>query len=159
MIVLAVVLAGLAVLTAAAVSGHRWPLWARVPLVAAAPWLAFAAFQLSRPESGWPTSPPLPAGSALAWGIVDEPDALTHDPGHIDIWAIPPGSARPRAYRFPYTRQLHKQLQQALNAVKRGEPVAVRKPGRPRGRQHAGGSTGGRLVFYRMPPPALPAKR
>lgn len=151
MTTLAVCLAGLAVLTAATLTGRRWPWKWRLPLIAVAPWLAVVAFHLAQPPTGWPaTVRPNSQGAQFVWGVVREPNPSTNDHGEIDLWLIPQGMTRPRAYQLPYTRQLHRQVVAATGMVRRQGRVGLRLA-RRRG-QHA------RWVAYRLPPAKAPPK-
>ena len=132
--------------------------WRRAPYIVCAPPLALALW-LGRPDpAGWPSSAEVPAHAQLVWAVVDEPDAAVGDKGHIYLW-VDVGTAAPRAFALPYSRSLHRQVQKAMNAVKRGEPLGVGRsaPGRHRG-SHGEGGGAGRIRFYPHPPQLLPPK-
>jgi hypothetical protein len=137
-------------------SGGAWR--RRVPYIVCAPPLALALW-LGRPDpAGWPTSARVPAQSSLVSAVVNEPDPATGDKGRIYLW-LESGGTEPRAYALPYSRALHEQVQRALNAVKRGRPIAVAPAGGHRSR--GGGGAGGAqspLRFSVHPPMLLPAK-
>lgn len=127
----------------------------KLALVAAAPLVAFALWQASRVPAGWPTTHQPPPAATFAWGIVDEPDPASGDPGSIYLWLLPADAARPRAFRLPYSRRLHRQVQAAIGAEKRGRSTSVAAQ---RGRTgHADGQRSP-LRFYPTPPVSLPAK-
>lgn len=147
MIALALVYAGLVALFLAAIAGDRLGLIPRTVMIVVVPALAFAVWQTSRPPAGWPTSS-TPHGTLVA-GVVREPEP--GDPGEIDLWLIPPGAVRPRAYRQPYTRRLHRQLVAAMRAVQHGGRIGVAK-------RNGAVVSKARFVFYKEPPAALPAK-
>lgn len=114
-------------------SGRRWPVKLAavviVPLYAIAVWHALATF------TGWPTRvDEPPARVVYVASLVREPSASSG--GTIYLWATPPSSRRgpldhrpepgePRAYRLPYTRQLHEALQGADDATRDGRRVEL----------------------------------
>jgi hypothetical protein len=172
-------LAGLSGLVAA--TGSRWSF--RLPLIAATPLLALAVWWQLSQRDGLPTSSHPPDGSAFVAGVVRAP--TPEDEGAVYLWAQPPNSPTPRAYRLPYSSGLEQQVAQAAKAARSGQRVGVRSaansgPGRrqgtarPRaGKREAGATTtragargqvgarqGGSavLTFYRLPPPQLAVK-
>lgn len=119
-----------------------------------------AGLWLAIPDtSGYPTAHQPPKTAALIWGTVDEPDPQSGDPGHIYLW-LDSGNGVPRAYRIPYTRQLHRQLQVALQQVKHGRPMTVAHASRSSASGHASnrGHQYGAWRIYPQPPPGLPPK-
>ena len=79
---------------------------------------------------GWPTDDKLPPKFLLHWAVIQEPDVKLGDEGSIYVWARPiseseiehkewndyllsfyDGKSEPRAYRIPYSRELHEQTQ------------------------------------------------
>lgn len=153
MILLALVFFGLTALGCTLLAGgtatSRW--WVSAAVIVALPAISFAVWQAARPPKGWPTTTTPPRQAQFQWGVVREPEP--DNPGEIDLWLIPPGSEQPRAYRVPYTRQLHKQVQGATQAVKAGVRVGVRKVAK-----RGGANSKARFTFYRLPPPAPPSK-
>ena len=154
MIALAFVYVGLAVMVGVTLAAHRARFIARAVVCVAAPALAFAVYFAAQPPTGWPAAASPPKQAQFQWAVVREPDQLSGDRGEIDLWLTPPNSMTPRAYRLPYSRQMHRQLMAAMGAVKQGKPVAVRMVRRKRGER------GPRVQpqFYRLPPPQLPSK-
>jgi hypothetical protein len=169
-------LAGLSGLVAA--TGSRWSF--RLPLIAATPLLALAVWWQLSQRDGLPTNSHPPDGSAFVAGVVQSP--TPEDEGAVYLWAQPPNSPTPRAYRLPYSSGLEQQVAQAAKAAKSGQRVAVRSAaksgaGRRQGRAQSSPSTrngatrpgapglvrGGRagsslLTFYRLPAPRLAVK-
>jgi hypothetical protein len=132
--------------------------WRRLPLVTASVVLAFGLW-LSVPDTaGYPTSAPMPAHAGFVWGLIDEPDPQTGDKGRIFLW-LDVGKSRPRAFTLPYTRQLHRQVQAAMNATRHGQRVDVARA-KKRGRhgRGRGAQPGGAYRFYPHPQAGLPAK-
>lgn len=120
------------------------------------PALAFADWKAVQPPLGWPSRQPQPRQAGFLWGVIREPDPQASDRGRIFLW-LDVGTDRPRAYSLPYTRQLHRQVQAAIDATKHGRTITVAHvaTGHRPGHQ---GPAGGRLVFYQHPPVVLPAK-
>lgn len=152
MILLAVIFFGLAAIWLALITGNHLPFVVRAVAIYLVPWLAFAIWQAAQPPTGWPTSAKPPKSARFVAGTVREPNEVEHDLGEIDLWLVPAdGPGQPRAYRLPYSRQLHEQIVAAMRAAKEGDPVGVRKLGQRHGPRV-------RFVFYRFPPPQSPAK-
>lgn len=149
MILLAFIYVALAVLVCAVVVGARLPVAARACIVVAAPVVAFAVWQAAQPPTGWPATAAPPKNATFVWASIREPDQLTRDAGEIDLWLTPPGATQPRSYRLPYSRQLHRGAQQAMEATRAGARLSVRSR---RNRTRI------RFVFYRQPPVGLPNK-
>ena len=142
------VYAGLALLAGLLISGRAdWRL--RLVAIVVVPLLAFALWRAAQPPKGWPTTNHQPVTASFLWGDIREPAA--GDPGRIFIW-LDVGASQPRAFSLPYTRQLHKQVQAAMNATKHGHTIAV-------SRMHGhGGQRSASLHFYPHPPVQLPRK-
>lgn len=127
--------------------GGRGAWLQKLPLVVLLPLLAFALYGAYKDSQGWPADRRPPDDATLVWGEV-------HEPTSIYLW-LQSGDGRPRAYRVPYTRQLHRQVDEATAARQRGERVGVRRA-RGGGGQSAGSRS--RYVFHRLPPPMPPGK-
>jgi hypothetical protein len=138
----------------AAAGGRRWAL--RLPLVAATPLLALAVWWQLSQRDGLPATGHPANGSSFVASVVEAP--TSESPGAIYVWAQPPRSNAPRAYRLPYTQQLERQVAHASKASKRGERVGLRAPKKRRGRTGRGEIAAAALEFYRLPPAALAVK-
>jgi hypothetical protein len=140
----------------AAASGRRWVL--RVPLLVATPLLALAVWWQLSQRDGWPSGSRPATGSAFVASVVQAP--TPGNAGAIYLWAQPPNSNAPRAYRLPYSHELERQVARAASAAKHGARVGVRSPKRrARPRQGTRGQApAAALEFYRLPSPALPVK-
>ncbi len=118
---------------------------------------AFFAWRALGSFSGWPTSAHPPARALFLAASVDEPR-------WIYLWLVPERDGRPfahrgsagepRAYRLPYTRQLHEQLERAQRARAGGARVDLRREP-----LRAAGRAPGRFRAYVLPPPQPAAKR
>lgn len=157
---------------------RRWWLVAALSIISI--FFGLAEWHSLGSYAGWPTRAPVPP-CLFDWGLIQEPDAQTNDPGAIYVWCTPTSVSNfspsfdrivkvgePRAYALPYSRPLHKQVASAIRQTIHGQPVYVKKSGHGKGKpgqgkhgngKPGGGSqNGGRLHFYTLPPPQLPAK-
>lgn len=120
--------------------------------------------------AGWPTGDRMPSQAILISAVVREPNPRTHDPGAIYVWTRPltapskdlfderPDGNEPRAYRLPYSREMHEQLMQAMQAMAQGRMIGI---GRPSDRPGGNGPQqidGDDLQLYELPPPDPPRK-
>jgi hypothetical protein len=140
----------------AASSGRRWAL--RLPLIAATPVLALAVWWQLAQRDGWPTGSRPASGSAFVAGVVQAPTSGRH--GAIYLWAQPPNSDTPRAFRLPYSRRLERQVAQAASAARRGARVGLRaRKKRPGEKKGVGAQIQSAAIqFYRLPPRRLATK-
>ncbi|MEY4723331.1 MAG: hypothetical protein RLZZ324_844 [Candidatus Parcubacteria bacterium] len=153
----------------------KWTL--KLALILVVPTFGLAVWHAVGSYPGWPARDKPPPQSVVYDSIIMEPQA--ENPGAIFMWVVPlaskgtpaynpleylPDGIEPRAYRLPYSRKLHEQLQKAKDMRKRGRaPVldlrGTRKDGRPGGQ-----SNGGMLRIegdprvYDLPPPRLEEK-
>lgn len=127
---------------------------------------------------GWAAREPMPQRALLVSAMVREPSPAKRDRGAIFLWVVPLGqddpgpfaydsvSGEPRAHRLPYSRAMHKQTAEAMQAMRQsGRPILIERQSRPDERE---GSDGGHSTFnddsdtgFRMrelPPPSLPDK-
>ena len=72
--------------------------------------------------SGWPTPDALPERFSLLAVVIDEPS--TKRTGALYLWinAIEKGKpvAQPRAYKLPYTKDLHALLNESMKKARQG---------------------------------------
>jgi hypothetical protein len=157
LVLYAIAFAGLAALTGLLLAARRVPFAARLVLASATPWLAFAVWQAARPPIGWPESSRPPHGATLVSGFVRTP--APGDAGEIDLWLQPPGATRPRAYRLPYSRALHRAVAAALSAERatHGGLRLVVQPTRVGSSSRKAGA-GLRIVEARLPAKAAPLR-
>lgn len=103
--------------------------------------------------AGWPTSEDLPSTGQLLGAVIREPNAQTGDRGAIIVWVRPleppvsalfredPSPDEPRAYRIPYSRKMHEEVEGAMQAIRNGQVVGFGRRGRHHG-QHRSGQPG-----------------
>jgi hypothetical protein len=112
------------------VIGSRGPWWLKLPAILCTCLFTFAVWDALDSFSGWPTAQTPPPRALLLSTTVDEPRA-------IYLWVVAPSShgfleyrsegAEPRAYRLPYSRQLHAQVDRANKLAQSGQPVELRR--------------------------------
>ncbi len=114
--------ASLALLCTLALLWSRWPAWLKGLLVLATTVLYFWGEDLAHNLSGWPTADALPERFALLAVVIEEPSAKT--PGALYLWvnAIDKGKpmAQPRAFKVPYTKDLHALLNEGMKKARQG---------------------------------------
>ena len=137
------------------------------------------------PLLGWPTSQQLPKRFNLIAVYVQEPDKTSGRAGEILLWAADmaagPRGAEPRAYRVPFTPELHQKVEEAGNKIRKGLPqlgelkeenvpehatpatanqgaqIQAGAPGKPADTAH-GGQDSVVIEFYDLPDPLFPEK-
>ncbi|MGR8921369.1 MAG: hypothetical protein ACU85V_17265 [Gammaproteobacteria bacterium] len=120
------------------------------------------------PLLGWPTDATMPKRFNLVAIYVQEPDKSTGREGEIFLWATDmaagPRGAEPRAYRVPFSTELHERVVEAGNKMRKGLPqlgeVSEQKVGpdmRPTD-QDQGGQKSIAIEFFDLPDPLFPEK-
>lgn len=118
---------------------------------------------------GWPTSQDLPDRFNLIAVQVAEPDKLTGSDGSIYLWVTDmlagSSDAEPRSYRLPYSVELHSQVQEAGNKLRKKLPqlgeIEMEEPGKNAKITEAnrlGTASSTRIKFYDLPDPLFPEK-
>jgi hypothetical protein len=162
---LAVVLAlvVLVALCALALLYSRWPAWLKGMLVVFVAGFYFYADDAVHGMWGWPTTDALPERFALLAAVIEEPSAKS--PGALYVWvnAIDNGkpSAQPRAYRLPYTKDLHTLLNEGMKKARQGVSqmgTATPKAGKRGFAWLRPGSDEQEIKIRDLPSPQLPEK-
>lgn len=126
----------LVLLCAMALLWSRWPVWLKGLLVAGVTVLYFWGDDVAHGLAGWPTPDALPERFALLAVVVEEPGAKTAGALYLWVNAIEGGKPvpQPRAFRLPYTKDLHALLNESMKKARQGvsqmgtsEPKAGRK--------------------------------
>ena len=117
---------------------------------------------------GWPTRQDLPAQFNLVGAYVQPPDAIAGTKGSIYLWATDmserSGQGAPRAYRLPYSLELHARVTEAGDKLRNNTPQLGRtepEQGEPTKQPQSGrqlGQKSAKLNFYDMPAPVVPQK-
>lgn len=119
------VIAGFSVLLALAALAllwSHWPAWSKVLLAIGVTGFSFFGHHAVRELGGLPSQEPLPARFLMLAAAVDEP--TSKGAGTIFLWVSEIVEGRsglaPRAYRVPYTKNLHSQVDEGLKRSKDG---------------------------------------
>lgn len=142
----------------------RWPGWLKGVLVLAVTALYFFGNDAIHQIWGVPSADALPDHFVMLAAAVDEP--VGRNPGAIFLWiSVPREGSRqlePRAYRVPYTKQLHAQVDQGMRKGRDGigqMGTAEAKTGRGRGVGWLKpGSDEQEIKIRDLPSPQLPEK-
>ena len=112
----------LAFLLGLACMASAWPRAVKAGLVLAVTGLYFFAEGVFGDVGGWPSPQALPERFVLLAAVIDEPTKTR--PGAVYVWvnALENGkpAREPRAYRLPYTKDLHALLNEGLKKVRQG---------------------------------------
>ena len=112
----------LALLCVLALLWSRWPAWLKGLLVVGVTVFYFYADSVVHQLSGWPSPDALPERFVLLAAVIEEPSARTD--GALYVWAnaIENGkpAAQPRAYRLPYSKDVHSMLNEGIKKVRQG---------------------------------------
>lgn len=124
-------LAALAALCVFALLWSRWPRWLKTLLVLGVTVFIFWANDTVHGIWGWPSSDALPERFVLLAVVIEEPTKTTS--GNLYVWvnALEDGkpAAQPRAYKLPYTKDLHALLNEGMKKVRQGvSQVGSSKP-------------------------------
>lgn len=150
-------------LTALALVWSRWPGWAKALLVVGVTVLYFAADRAIDSRSGWPSGATLPARFALLAVVTEEPNAKRE--GALYVWVQPiedgKTAAAPRAFRLPYTREMHSLFGEAMRKNRQGvaQMGSAEPKGGPKGYSWLRPGSDEQIVKVRdLPVPQLPEK-
>lgn len=156
-------------ISAAALLWSQWPVWLKGMLVCAVSALYFLGYGAIHGILGLPSTEKLPERFVMLAAFVEEP--VKKKPGALYLWVseIKEGQEtilNPRAYKLPYSRQLHERINKALERGKDGVSqmgTAKSKKGRLRGRGRstswlAPGKDEQEVLLQDLPNPQLPEK-
>jgi hypothetical protein len=112
----------LAFLVLLSLFASAWPRWGKALLLVGVTALYFGADRALDGVWGWPSRQVLPERFVLLAAVIDEPSAT--GPGALYVWvnALEQGkpSAQPRAYRLPYSKDMHSLLNDGMKKVRQG---------------------------------------
>ncbi|MDJ0739570.1 MAG: hypothetical protein QNJ91_07620 [Gammaproteobacteria bacterium] len=100
---------------------RKRPAWLLVSLIAALPVFYVVQYLLLQSLQGWPVDDALPEQFELVAFDVVEPRDGSAD-GAIHLWVRAEPTARPRAYRLAYSRELHQSVVDAGRKMSAGKP-------------------------------------
>lgn len=142
----------------------RWPVWLKGVLVAGVTVMYFWGHDAVHSIWGISSSDALPPRFVMLGAVVQEPNAKT--PGVLYMWVSPIADSgpvlEPRAYKIPYTRKLHMQIEEGLKKGNSGVSqmgTAEAKPGAGRGMGFLRpGNDEQEIKIRDLPSPQLPEK-
>jgi hypothetical protein len=117
----------------------KW--WLKLVFIIFVPPLGLLIWNALDSYLGWPTSEEPPERFILIWGVAIEPDPKTGFEGIVYIWGDPsilentergilnyePEEQEPRAYKIPYSRELHEGLEGAKKKIAKGEQIIMER--------------------------------
>ena len=146
----------------------RWPWWVKAGTIALTSAFYVITYFSFPPLLGWPTDAKLPERFRLIGAYVQEPNKATGVEGNIYLWAtgIAEGSdpGEPRAYRLPYSSELHQKVSEATVKLRKGlAQLGETHQGKDASIQHPldvsrGGQKSMDVEFYDLPDPLFPEK-
>ena len=112
----------LAFATALALVFSRWHRLAKLGLVLLVTGLYFTADQALENVWGWPSRDALPERFVMLAAVIEEPTKTSDGALYVWVTAIDKGKPgrEPRAYRLPYTKDLHALLNEGMKKVRQG---------------------------------------
>lgn len=153
----------LALLCALALLWSHWPAWLKAALLLGVTAFYFFAHDEVNNIAGWPSPHRLPERFQLLAAVIEEP--TNRNPGALYLWVNAVENGRPlpqpRAYRLPYTKDLHALLNDGLKKVREGvSQLGTLEPqrGRPGLSWLRPGSDEQVVKLRDMPKPQLPEK-
>ena len=156
--------AALMLLVLFALLWSRWPGWMKGVLVLAVTGLYFYGNDAVHQIWGVPSSDALPGRFVMLAAAVDEPTGK--NPGSIFMWVSVPregmNKLEPRAYRVPYTKELHAQVEQGVRKGRDGISQMGTAEAKAGNARSAGwlkpGNDEQEIKIRDMPSPQLPEK-
>lgn len=130
--------AAMLVLLLLALIWSHWPAWTKLLLTVFVTGMYFYGYGAVHQIWGIPSTDALPERFVMLAAVVEEPSAK--NPGAIYVWVTEPRDGKamlePRAYKLPYNRELHNQVDEGLRKGKDGVSQmgsADAKPGAGKG--------------------------
>ncbi len=144
----------------------RWHWWIKALTIIGVCGLYFLTYDSLKGLLGWPVRAELPDRFMLLASYITEPNKTTGADGVIHIWATSltghKPAAQPRAYQLEYDADLHGQLAQADQQIRRGIIQLGRKDETAPAGEAADRSRfnrpQARILIYDLPDPELPEK-
>ena len=148
--------------------GTRLPWLARAGMVLLFSGAYFGSWLLWQDLAGWPARAVLPDRFLFHAATITEPDEEKAEPGSIYLWLTELHDeegpiAKPRAYRVPYLKSLHTQVQEAEMRLRNGMPQVGRRKLAVDGQISVAGTLQRKeddqqFELGNLPSPALPEK-
>jgi len=141
----------------------RWPPWLKGLLVLGVTVFYFYASSIVNDIWGWPSNDALPERFVLLAVMVDEPNAKHAGGLYVWVSTLQDGhaGAQPRAFRLPYTKEMHLQLNEGTQKIRAGiSQMGIAEPRDARsGVQWMRSGNEAQVIKLRdLPGPQLPEK-
>lgn len=146
----------------------RWSWQIKAAMIAVVSAFYLVTYFSLPPLLGWPTDAALPERFNLVAIVVHEPNKSKGTPGEIFLWATDlaagAGETEPRAYRVPFSNELHARVVEAGNKMRKGMPQIGEvndEPPTPGARPtdvSEGGQKSTAIEFFDLPDPLFPEK-
>ncbi len=156
-------------ISASALLWSHWPAWLKAMLICAVTLFYFIGYSALHAIWGLPSTDNLPERFVMLAAFVEEP--VKNNPGALYVWVseIEDGQEsvlNPRAYKLPYSRELHTRIDKALERGRDGvSQMGTAKPKkknlRGKGRGTAWlvpGKDEQEVLLQDLPNPQLPEK-
>jgi hypothetical protein len=153
----------LAFLLLLALLSSPWPRWAKALLLVGVTALYFGAERSLDGVWGWPSRQGLPERFVLLAAVIEEPTPKSEGALYVWVNALEGGhpAAQPRAYRLPYSKDLHSLLNEGMKKVRQGisQMGSASPKSGPKGLSWLRpGSEAQEIKIRDMPLPQLPEK-
>ena len=153
----------LAFLALLALLASQWPRWAKALLVLGVSVLYFGADAVLDDVWGWPSRHALPERFVLLAAVIEEPGKTQAGALYVWVNALEDGKPvrQPRAYRLPYSKDLHALLNEGMKKARQGiSQMGTAEPRRgPKGLSWLRpGSEEQNVKIRDLPSPQLPEK-
>lgn len=146
----------------------RWPWWVKAGTIVLTSAFYIVTYFSFPPLLGWPTEAKLPERFRLISAYVQEPNKATGSEGNIYLWAtsVAAGTdtSEPRAYRLPYSNELHQKVSAANVKLRKGlAQLGETHESKKAKIEHPldvsrGGQKSLDVEFYDLPDPLFPEK-
>lgn len=127
-----------------AIIGAKGKWWIKCLLIVLVPSFGIIVWQSFNSYFGWATKEKTPEQFQLLWVEIVEPNIQENDKGAIYVWVFPygdsekqniitkvfgykPKTVEPRAYKIPYSRNLHIEMEKAKEMLMGGVLVVVER--------------------------------
>lgn len=120
--------------------GSKWKWWQKLLLIIIVPSFGLVVWRSIGSYQGWPTADEPPLKSLIFQMVIREPEPARSDQGAIFLWLMSfedksasslnpldyvSAGREPRAFRFEYSRRMHRGLEKARRSIREGRPPVL----------------------------------
>jgi hypothetical protein len=161
---LIIAFAALLLLLLLALIWSHWPGWLKLLLTVFVTGMYFYGYDVVHRIWGIPSTDALPERFIMLSAVVEEPNSK--NPGAVYVWVTEPREGKamlePRAYKLPYNRELHTQIDEGQRKGKDGVSQMGTAEGRPGSGKGLGflrpGNDEQEIKIRDLPTPQMPEK-